>query len=83
MHAQEGKGRLAPLLENMGDYRYPVSHCPEEAQQFFDQGLRLYYAYYFPEAIASFREAARSTPDCAMAYWGEALAIAPNPNSRY
>ncbi len=82
-NAQEDFGKLAPLLDGLGDYSYPVSDCSGPAQRFFDQGLRLFYGFYFPESLASFREAARLDPDCPMAYWGEALAIAPNPNSRY
>jgi tetratricopeptide (TPR) repeat protein len=79
----EQAGKLAPLLENLGSYRMRVSNCSRTAKAFFDQGLRLFYGFYFPEAIASFREAARLDPDCPMIYWGVALAIAPGPNSRY
>jgi len=53
------------------------------AQRYFDQGLLFVYGYYFPEALASFQEAARLDPQCAMIQWGIALATAPNPNSRY
>lgn len=73
----------APLLENIGTYSRRLLSCSEEARPFFDQGLRLTYGFYFPEALASFREAARLDPECAMAHWGAALAIGPNPNSRY
>ncbi len=81
--AQEHGVKVAPLLDGLGDYSYLVSDCSGPAQQFFDQGLRLFYGFYFPEAVASFREAARLDPDCPMTYWGEAMAIAPIPNSRY
>jgi hypothetical protein len=75
--------RLAPLVAGLGNYHYPISGCSELAQQYFDQGLRLYYAFYLPEALASFNEAASISPDCPMAHWGVALACAPIPNSRY
>lgn len=74
---------IAPLINGLGNHHYPVSNCSGEAQQFFDQGLRLFYAFRYPESLASFREASRLDTDCAMTHWGEALAIGPSPNSRY
>jgi tetratricopeptide (TPR) repeat protein len=50
------------------------------AQRYFDQGLRLVYAFNHAEAIRSFREAQRHDPKLAMAWWGEALALGPNIN---
>lgn len=81
--ADSPPGLLAPLMDNVGTYSRPLSDCSDKAQPFFDQGLRLTYGYYFPEALASFQEAIRLDPDCPMAYWGAALAIGPVPNSRY
>lgn len=73
-------GRLAPELRNLGRYRRPVTTASAEAQKFFDQGLILTYGFNHAEAVRSFREAQRLDPKCAMAYWGEALALAPNIN---
>jgi hypothetical protein len=73
-------GRLAPLLVNLGHLRCPVTTQVAEAQPFFDQGLTLVYAFNHAEALRSFREAARLDPNCAMAYWGQALALSPNIN---
>ena len=81
--AQESSSPHAPLMETLGDYHRPVSTSAPLAQRFFDQGLRLIFGYYFPEAVVSFREAVRHDANFAMAYWGMALAIGPNPNSRY
>lgn len=81
--AEENRQQLAPLLTGLGDHTYPLSNCSSKAQQYFDQGLRLFYGFRFPESLISFREAARVDLDCSMAHWGEALAIGPNPNSRY
>ncbi len=81
--AEKNAKQFAPLLTGLGDYTYPVSNCSGSAQQYFDQGLRLYYGFRFPESFMSFREAARLDAHCPMARWGEALAIGPNPNSRY
>jgi len=57
-----------------------VSTRVPEAQQYFDQGLRLVWAFNHDEATRAFTEAARLDPDCAMAWWGIALAAGPNYN---
>jgi tetratricopeptide (TPR) repeat protein len=77
----ETTGRLAPLLEGMGNLHHAVTTKSEPAQRFFDQALTLSYAFNHKEAERSFREAARLDPDCAMAYWGIALVLGPNINS--
>lgn len=69
-----------PLYDNLGDHHVPITTDVPEAQQYFDQGMRLTYAFNHEEAIRSFREAARLDPDCAMCYWGIALALGPNIN---
>ena len=69
-----------PLYTNLGSLHHPVSTQSPLAQQYFDQGLRLVYGFNHGEAIRSFEEAARQDPNCAMAYWGIALALGPNIN---
>ena len=73
----------AILIPGSGTYSKKISTQNNEAQQFFDQGLRLAWGFYFPESIASYLEAARHDPDHPMPYWGMAHAMGPNPNSRY
>ena len=73
----------AVLIDGLGTYSRPISTRSEIAQKFFDQGLRLVYGYYSPEATASFREAIRHDPESPMLYWGLALALGPIPNSRF
>lgn len=68
------------ILPGLGNLHYPITTTSLEAQKFFEQGLRLIYAFNHWEAIQAFREAARLDPDCAMAYWGLALAFGPNLN---
>ena len=80
--AQDG-GQSAVLVDGLGTYSRPISTKSEMAQKFFDQGLRLVYGYYSPEATASFKEAIRHDPDNPMLYWGLALALGPIPNSRF
>lgn len=70
----------APVFKDLGNYHRKVSTTSEAAQRYFDQGLTLIYAFNHAEAIRSFREAARLDPNCAMAWWGVALAYGPNIN---
>jgi pimeloyl-ACP methyl ester carboxylesterase len=72
---------LAPELSGLGTLHVPVSTTTPRAQRFFDQGMRLLYAFNHAEAIRAFREAARLDPALAMAYWGQALARGPNLNA--
>jgi tetratricopeptide (TPR) repeat protein len=68
------------MLEGLGDHHFPVTTQNPESQRFFDQGLRLTYAFNHSEALRSFKEAARLDPQNAMAYWGWALVLGPNLN---
>ncbi len=70
----------AALMQGVGDLHHPVSTQNAQAQQFFDQGLRLIYAFNHDEAARSFRRAAELDPKLAMAYWGVAEAVGPNYN---
>lgn len=81
--AAAGGEARAVLVPGAGVYSRPISTDSKLAQQFFDQGLRLAWGFYFPESIASYQEAARHDPDNPMIYWGMAHAMGPNPNSRY
>src|SRR4030095_6868119 len=67
---------LAPELSGLGTLHVPVSTATPRAQRFFDQGMRLLYAFNHAESIRAFREAARLDPAPAMAYWGQARARA-------
>src|SRR3977135_1570904 len=70
-----------PLFDNLGSLHHPITTTSEEAQRYFDQGLRLVYAFNHEEAIRSFEAAAQQDPQAAMPYWGIALALGPNINS--
>ena len=69
------------LIEGLGALRHPVSTKYAMAQRFFDQGLRLIYAFNHEEAVRSFRRAAELDPELAMAHWGVGLALGPNINA--
>ena len=60
--------------EVLGPYSFEISSENEEAQQFFDQGMQLMYAFAKADAVRSFREAWKRDPNCAICYWGEAWA---------
>jgi tetratricopeptide (TPR) repeat protein len=70
-----------PLFDNLGSLHHPITTTSEQAQRYFDQGLRLVYAFNHEEAIRSFEAAAQEDPQAAMPYWGIALALGPNINS--
>ena len=79
-HAVAAKNKTATLMTGLGDWRHPVSTKNAQAQAFFDQGLRLIYAFNHDEAARSFQRAAELDPKLAMAYWGIAEAVGPNYN---
>jgi tetratricopeptide (TPR) repeat protein len=74
-------GALAPRLQNLGDHTFKVTTRNALAQRFFDQGIKLAYAFNHAEARRAFREAARLDPNLAMAHWGQALVLGPNINA--
>jgi tetratricopeptide (TPR) repeat protein len=70
-----------PLYTDLGNHHVPVTTRSARAQAYFDQGMRLVYAFNHAEAIRAFREAARLDPKCAMCWWGAALAHGPHVNA--
>ena len=70
----------APLFEGMGDYHMPITTADPDAQRYFDQGMVLAFGFNHAESIRSFRAAQTLDPQCAMCFWGEALATGPNIN---
>jgi tetratricopeptide (TPR) repeat protein len=76
----EATGPIAPVLDGLGDLHFTVTTTRPESQLFFDQGLRLTYAFNHSEALRAFKEAVRLDPQNAMAYWGWALVLGPNLN---
>ncbi len=69
------------LYDNLGDFHAPISTENEEAQAYFDQGLKLVFGFNHAEAIRAFKAAQKLDPNCAMCFWGEALALGPNINA--
>lgn len=76
--ADLAKGALR--LEGLGSYQRKVTTASPEAQAFFDQGLRLLFAFNHDEAARSFARAAELDPRCALCFWGISFALGPNYN---
>ncbi len=74
------QGQIAPRLQNLGRHTFRVKTRSKRAQEFFNQGINLSYGFNHAEAMRAFREVARLDPQCAMAYWGQALVLGPNIN---
>jgi len=70
----------APLFDGMGNHHHPITTSDPDAQRYFDQGLVIDFAFNHAESARSFRAAQTLDPNCAMCYWGEALALGPNIN---
>src|SRR5688572_17338598 len=79
--AQAPASAMAPELTGLGTIHMPVTTGVPKAQVFFNQGLRLLYAFNHQEARRAFEEAARLDPQLAMAHWGSALTLGPNLNA--
>jgi tetratricopeptide (TPR) repeat protein len=67
-------------MPGLGNLHHPVTTRNPKAQEFFDQGLRLIFAFNHEEAARSFQHAAELDPSLAMAYWGVAESLGPNYN---
>ncbi len=70
----EGPRQKAYLMGGTGNIHFPVTTKSPEAQKFFEQGVGQLHGFWFYEAERSFRTAAALDPDCAMNYWGMAMA---------
>ena len=77
-HTAAPNGGSVPLYTDaLGTFTWPVTGASVEAQAYFDQGVKLMYAFAPPQALRSFQEARRRDPECAMCWWGEAWALGP------
>ena len=70
----EGPRQAALLIDGCGLVHFPVTSKHANVQAFVDQGLGQLHGFWYFEAERSFRMAAYYDPDCAIAYWGMALA---------
>ena len=65
---------------DLGSFHRQVTTVSRTAQTWFDRGLIWTYGFNHEEAARCFEAAIRDDANCAMAYWGLALALGPNYN---
>src|SRR5215475_1264932 len=63
---------------HFGSVHFPIS-CSAEAQQQFDRADAMLHSFFYPETVKAFDAIAQTEPSCAMAYWGVAISLRPNP----
>ncbi len=74
----EGARQKAYLMKNTGKIDFPATTKNPLAQKFINQGVGQLHGFWYFEAERSFRQAAALDPDCAIAYWGMAMANQSN-----
>ena len=74
----EGPRQAAYLMDGTGAVHFPCSSKNELVQKFIDQGVGQLHGFWYFEAERTFRQAAAIDPDCAIAYWGMAMANTKN-----
>lgn len=74
----EGPRSAAYLMEGMAKLSFPATTTSPEAQAFINQGLAQVHGFWYYEAERSFRQAAAIDSQCAIAYWGMAMANVEN-----
>jgi tetratricopeptide (TPR) repeat protein len=75
-------GRAEDLAQGAGDARservgkvnFPTN-CSPSVQGAMEKGLALLHSFQYEEAEQAFSNAARVDPNCALAYWGKAMAL--------
>ncbi len=70
-----------PYLTDLAATRLSLGPAQPQARRWFTQGLMLSYGFNHAGAVASFRRAQSLAPDCALCWWGEAMALGPNINA--
>lgn len=70
----------AQLFDGLGNFHRTVTTSSKDAQAYFDQGMRLLWAFNHDESSRSFAKAAQLDPSCAMCFWGVSLTVGPNYN---
>ena len=78
--AEPAMSETPVLYNNLGTLTFKAGTRNAKAQAWFDQGIRLSFAFNHAEAQRAFREAQKLDPRCAACFWGEALILGPNIN---
>jgi tetratricopeptide (TPR) repeat protein len=67
-----------PAASTLGSVHFPVT-CSPAAQAAFDEAMKLQHSFWYEAAGTAFRHVREQDPACAMALWGEAMALLVNP----
>jgi tetratricopeptide (TPR) repeat protein len=58
----------------LGQVNFPT-HCSEPVQARMQKGLALLHSFQYQQSEQAFSDAAKLDPQCALAYWGKAMAL--------
>jgi hypothetical protein len=78
-------GPCAPAItqesadQKLGTVHFATS-CNETAQRRFDRAMRYQHSFWYTESREIYQDALKADPECAIAYWGIALAFLNNPH---
>ncbi len=73
--------RNAAKPVRFGAIGYAISTKNTEAQAWFDEGYAHFLNFNHDAAVRAFKRGQLADPQCAMCFWGEALALGPNINA--
>lgn len=77
----EPKGIAPSDAVARGDYNRIATTTSPDAQEWFNRGMFLCFAFDHEQAAVAFARAIEHDPDMAMAYWGIAWSCGPNINN--
>ncbi|HEY8880787.1 MAG TPA: hypothetical protein VIN03_24665 [Roseateles sp.] len=69
-----------PVYKDLGRMSFKLGAASPKVQAYFDQGLRLSFAFNHAEAQRAFQAAQKLDPGCGLCFWGESLVLGPNIN---
>ncbi|MGF6652006.1 tetratricopeptide (TPR) repeat protein [Paraburkholderia youngii] len=67
-----------PTGGKFGTVKFPTS-CSLAAQSQFEKALAMLHSFFYPSTLKAFEAVTQIDPQCAIAYWGIAIAQRPNP----
>src|SRR5499425_1019649 len=76
--AQTGDVPKGKSVDELGRVVFQTS-CTPQAQAQFERALAMLHSFFYPETIKAFSAVAETDPNCAIAYWGVAVSVRPNP----
>lgn len=68
------------MVDGFGTGGFQIDTTNPQAQEWFNHGVKLRWAFEHSESVRAFRKAQLLDPSCSMCVWGEAWAIGPNLN---